>query len=97
MSSSLGLGTDAGDDGSVLDTIKKLLVADPAQCDRGGLELLVRRSLRVRGWLGPRSMPVSPPRPPGLAAAGASADSATVLGGGGRRSRPRRRSSRDAW
>ncbi len=64
----------------------KLLVADPAQCGRGGLELLVRRSLRVRGWLDAFDARVAA-QAARLAAEGASADSATVLGGGGRRSR----------
>jgi hypothetical protein len=83
---SIGYGTCAEDDGSVLDAIVKLLVADPAQCGRDGLELLVRRSLRVRGWLDAIDAGIAS-HPSRLAAAGRSADAATVLGGGGRRSR----------
>jgi hypothetical protein len=84
--SSLDYGTSAGDDGSVLDSIVKLLVADPAQCGRDGLELLVRRSLRVRGWLDSLDAAIAT-QASRLAATGESADAATVLGGGGRRSR----------
>jgi Domain of unknown function (DUF222)/HNH endonuclease len=83
---SIEYGTCAEDDGSVLDAIVKLLVADPAQCGRDGLELLVRRSLRVRGWLDAIDAGIAA-QASRLAAAGRSADAATVLGGGGRRSR----------
>ena len=86
MSSTLGLGTDDGDDGSVLDAIVKLLVCDPAQCGRDGLALLVARSLRVRGWLDGLDAVIAA-EASRLAAAGRSADAATVLCGGGRRSR----------
>jgi hypothetical protein len=86
MSSALGFGSDLDGDGSVLDAIVELLVADPAQCGADGLVLLVRRSLRVRGWLDglDAAITVQATR---LAGDGASADAATVLGGGGRRSR----------
>ena len=39
------------DDGTVLDAFVELLVAAPEEMDREGLDGLVRRSLRVRGWL----------------------------------------------
>ena len=84
--SSIGYGTCAEDDGSVLDAIVKLLVCDPAQCGRDGLALLVRRSLRVRGWLDALDAAIAV-QAARLAAEGRSADAATVLGGGGRRSR----------
>ena len=42
---------DQSDDGSVLDAFVKLLVAEPEEKDRDGLDGLVRRSLRLRGWL----------------------------------------------
>jgi hypothetical protein len=86
MSSTLSYGTDEHDDGSVLDAVVKLLVADPAQCGADGLALLVRRSLRVRGWLDglDAAIAVQATR---LAGEGVAADAATVLGGGGRRSR----------
>ncbi len=86
MSSTVGFGTDAGDDGSVLDAVAKLLVADPDQCTADRLSVLVRRSLRVRGWLDSLDarIAVAATR---LASEGRSADAATVLGGGGRRSR----------
>jgi hypothetical protein len=86
MSSTIGFGTDEEGDGSVLDAIVKLLVCDPAQCGADGLALLVRRSLRVRGWLDglDAAIAVQATR---LAGDGAAADAATVLRGGGRRSR----------
>ncbi len=46
----LVLGDDP-DDGTVLDAFVKLLVADPNERNSEGLAGLVRRSLRVRGWL----------------------------------------------
>ena len=42
---------DLPDDGTVLDAFVKLLVAEPDEKDRDGLDGLVRRSLRLRGWL----------------------------------------------
>jgi Domain of unknown function (DUF222) len=84
--SSIGWGTCEGDDGTVLDAIVKLLVADPDQCERDGLALLVRRSLRVRGWLDALDARVAA-RATRLADEDNAADAATVLGGGGRRSR----------
>jgi hypothetical protein len=84
--SSIGFGTCEGDDGSVLDAIVKLLVADPAQCGRDGLALLVQRSLRVRGWLDAIDGSIAA-QAARLAASGQSTDPATLLGAGGRRSR----------
>jgi hypothetical protein len=84
--SSIGLGTCAEDDGTVLDAIVKLLVADPTQCGRDGLVLLARRSLRVRCWLDALDAAVAA-RAAQLAEDGTSADAVTVLAGGGRRSR----------
>ena len=84
--SSVGGGTCEGDDGTVLDVLVKLLVADPEQCGTDGLTLLVRRSLRVRGWLDALDARIAA-RAARLADEDNSADAATVLGGGGRRSR----------
>ena len=84
--SSIGWGTCESDDGTVLDAIVKLLVADPDQCERDGLTLLVRRSLRVRGWLDALDARIAG-RATRLADEDKAADAATVLGGGGRRSR----------
>ncbi len=84
--SSVGWGTCEGDDGTVLDAIVKLIVADPDQCERDGLALLVRRSLRVRGWLDAIDARIAA-RAARLAEEDKAADAATVLGGGGRRSR----------
>jgi hypothetical protein len=83
---SIGWGTCAEDDGSVVDAFVKLLVADPAQCGADGLALLVARSLRVRGWLDALDAAIAV-QATRLAGEGVAADAATVLGGGGRRSR----------
>ena len=77
---------DQPDDGSVVDAFVKLLVAEPDEKDRGGLDGLVRRSLRLRGWLDAIDARIAV-RAARLAAAGRSADAATVLAGGGRRAR----------
>lgn len=56
MGSMLGFsdaGTDVGGDGSVVDAMVKLLVADPGQCGRDGLGLLGVGGCGVgvvRGW-----------------------------------------------
>jgi hypothetical protein len=71
---------------TVRSAIDELLVADPGRCRHDGLALLVRRSLRVRGWLDALDAAIAA-RAAELAADGESADAATVLGGGGRRSR----------
>ena len=42
---------DLPDDGTLLDAFVKLLVAEPDEKNRDGLDGLVRRSLRLRGWL----------------------------------------------
>ncbi len=72
------------DDGTVLDAFVKLLVAEPDEKDRDGLDGLVRRSLRLRGWLDSIDgrIAVAAAR---LAADGRGAAPATVLAGGGRR------------
>jgi hypothetical protein len=85
-STGVGWGTCEGDDGTVLDAIVKLLVADPAQCERDGLDLLARRSLRVRSWLDSVDAGIAA-QASKLAAEGSSSDAATVLSNGGRRSR----------
>jgi Domain of unknown function (DUF222) len=76
---------DLPDDGTVLDAFVKLLVAEPDERDRDGLDGLVRRSLRVRGWLDSidARIAVAAAR---LAAEGGEAP-AVVLAGGGRRVR----------
>jgi hypothetical protein len=85
MSSTVGFGT-SGSDGAVFDAVVELSVADPGQCGRDGLELLSRRSLRVRSWLDAFDARIAA-QAAKLAAEGVSPDAATVLGGGGRRSR----------
>ena len=74
------------DDGTVLDAFVTLLVAEPDEKDRDGLDGLVRRSLRLRGWLDARDarIAVAAAR---LADQGCGETAATVLAGGGRRSR----------
>jgi hypothetical protein len=83
---SIGFGTCADGDGTVLDAIVKLLVADPSQCGRDGLESLVARLLRVRGWLDAIEVAIAA-RAANLADAGEATDAVTVLGGRGRHSR----------
>ncbi len=77
---------DLPDDGTVLEAFVKLLVAEPDEKDRDGLDGLVRRSLRVRGWLDAvdARIAVAADR---LAGEGDGAEAATVLAGGGRRAR----------
>ena len=77
---------DQADDGTVLDAFVKLLVAEPDEKNRDGLDGLVRRSLRLRGWLDSLDARIAV-RAARLAADGRSADAATVLAGGGRRAR----------
>ena len=56
---------DQPDDGTVLDAFVKLLVADPDEHRTvSGLDGLVRRSLRVRGWLDADRRPDRRARPP---------------------------------
>ena len=64
----------------------ELSECDPLQQDRDGLEGLVRRSLRLRGWLDAIDARIAA-RAAQLAAVGSSEDASTVLAGGGRRSR----------
>jgi hypothetical protein len=64
----------------------ELSECDPFQQDRDGLQELVRRSLRVRGWLDAMDARIAV-RAAQLAAVGTSEDASTVLAGGGRRSR----------
>ena len=77
---------DLPDDGTVVDAFVKLLVAEPNEKDRDGLDGLVRRSLRLRGWLDAIDARIAV-RAARLAEQGGSADAATVLAGGGRRAR----------
>jgi Domain of unknown function (DUF222) len=79
------LGDDP-DDGTVLDAFVKLLVADPGERNGEGLDGLVRRSLRVRGWLDAVDGRISV-RAAELADQGRGEAAATVLAGGGRRSK----------
>jgi Domain of unknown function (DUF222) len=77
---------DDADDGTVLDAFVKLLVAEPAERNAEGLAGLVRRSLRVRGWLDAIDARIAV-RAAELAAQGHGDAAATVLAGGGRRGR----------
>ncbi len=77
---------DEPDDGSVLDAFVKLLVADPNERNSEGLAGLVRRSLRVRGWLDAVDARIAG-RAAELAAAGESEAPSAVLAGGGRRAK----------
>jgi Domain of unknown function (DUF222) len=86
MSSRRYVEGDLPDDGTVLDAFVKLLVAEPNEKDRDGLDGLVRRSLRLRGWLDAIEARIAV-RAARLAEEGGSADAATVLAGGGRRAR----------
>ncbi len=86
MSSRRFIEGDLSDDGTVLDAFVRLLVAEPDEKDRDGLDGLVRRSLRLRGWLDALDARIAV-RAARLAAQGGSADAATVLAGGGRRAR----------
>ena len=81
----LVLGDDP-DDGTVLDAVVKLLVAEPGERNSEGLAGLVRRSLRVRGWLDSIDGRIAA-RAAQLSADGSGEAAATVLAGGGRRSR----------
>jgi hypothetical protein len=81
----LVLGDDP-DDGTVLDAFVKLLVAEPAERNAEGLAGLVRRSLRVRGWLDAVDARIAG-RAAALADEGRGEAAATVLAGGGRRAR----------
>ena len=74
------------DDGTVLDAFVKLLIADPGERNAEGLAGLVRRSLRVRGWLDAVDALIAV-RAAELADEGRGEAAATVLAGGGRRSR----------
>ena len=77
---------DDPDDGTVLDAFVKLLVADPGERNAEGLAGLVRRSLRVRGWLDAVDARIAV-RAAELAEQGCGEAAATVLAGGGRRAR----------
>ena len=77
---------DLPDDGTLLDAFVKLLVAEPDEKNRDGLDGLVRRSLRLRGWLDSLDARIAV-RAARLASEGRSADAATVLAGGGRRAK----------
>ncbi len=74
------------DDGTVLDAFVKLLVADPEEQDRNGLDGLVGRSLRMRGWLDALDVRIAT-RAAELAAAGEGEAPFRVLAGGGRRAK----------
>ena len=86
MSSRRYIEGDQPDDGTVVDAFVELLVADPEEKDRDGLDGLVRRSLRLRGWLDSidARIAVAAAR---LAAEGYGEAPATVLAGGGRRAK----------
>ena len=77
---------DPPDDGTLLDAFVQLLVAEPEEKNRDGLDGLVRRSLRLRGWLDSLDTRIAV-RAARLASEGRSADAATVLAGGGRRAK----------
>ena len=70
----------------MLDAFVELLVADPGERSGEGLAGLVRRSLRLRGWLDAIDARIAV-RAAELAAAGRGEAAATVLAGGGRRSK----------
>ena len=86
MSSRRYIEGDQPDDGTVLDAFVKLLVAEPDEKDRDGLDGLVRRSLRLRGWLDAVDARIAG-RAARLAAEGNGEAPATVLTGGGRRAK----------
>ncbi|MGH9135446.1 MAG: DUF222 domain-containing protein [Acidimicrobiales bacterium] len=69
---------------SVMEAFVKLLVAEPEHCDRDELAVIVRRSLRVRGWLDSIDANVAA-RTARLAAEGRAEAPADLLSGGGRR------------
>ena len=77
---------DLPDDGTVLDAFVKLLVAEPGEKDPAGLDGLVRRSLRLRGWLDSIDARIAI-RAARLTGDGSGEAAATVLAGGGRRAR----------
>ncbi len=77
---------DEPDDGTVLDAFVKLLVAEPGERNSEGLAGLVRRSLRVRGWLDAVDARIAA-RAAELADQGRGEAAATVLAGGGRRAK----------
>jgi hypothetical protein len=84
MSSMRFIEGDSPDNGTVQEAFATLLVAEPDETDRDGLDGLVRRALRLRGWLDSIDARIAA-RAVRLAAAGGSEDAATVLAGGGRR------------
>ncbi len=86
MSSRRYIEGDQPDDGTVLDAFVKLLVADPDEKDRDGIDGLVRRSLRLRGWLDAVDARIAG-RAARLAAEGNGEAPTTVLTGGGRRAK----------
>ncbi|HET9667271.1 MAG TPA: DUF222 domain-containing protein, partial [Desertimonas sp.] len=69
-----------------LDDVVELLAAELDQCTSDGLSSLVRRSLRVRGWLDSLDTRIAAVAT-WQASVGTSPDAATVLAGGGRRAR----------
>jgi Domain of unknown function (DUF222) len=77
---------DQPDDGTVLDAFVKLLVCEPDEKDRDGLDGLVRRSLRLRGWLDSLDARIAAAAAR-LAGEGRGEAPAVVLAGGGRRAR----------
>ena len=90
MSSVRGFGRylegDLPDDGTVVDAFVKLLVAEPGEQGRAGLDGLVRRSLRLRGWLDSIDARIAV-RVAALVGEGSGEAAAAVLAGGGRRAR----------
>ena len=87
MSSRRYIEGDLPDDGTVLDAFVKLLVAEPDEKDRDGLDGLVRRSLRVRGWLDAVDARIAVAAAPAGCRGRRGEAPATVLAGGGRRAR----------
>ena len=78
------IGQQGGGDGAVMHAFVQLLVAEPDDQDRTGLDGLVRRSLRVRSWLDAMDARIAT-RAADLAARGEGDAPATVLAGGDRR------------
>jgi hypothetical protein len=85
MSSMWYVEGDLPDDGTVLDAFVKLLVCEPDEKNRHGLDGLVRRSLRLRGWLDAIDSRIAH-RAARLAGEGGE-PAAVVLAGGGRRAK----------
>jgi hypothetical protein len=85
MSTTQPSSPPVGGGGGVVDVLAALVAADPAVCDRAGLDELVSRAQRVRGWLDAFDTRIAQ-RARDLAATGQSESPGSVLANRGRRS-----------